>query len=53
MRIISICGLSTTALSAFFLRNDATKTLAIAIELEQNTKGNENDSHYRPSSNGL
>jgi len=30
-----------------FLRNNATKTLAFPIRLQQNTKGNENDSHYR------
>jgi bacterioferritin-associated ferredoxin len=32
-----------------FLRNNATKTLAFAIRLQQNTKGNENDSHYIPN----
>jgi hypothetical protein len=34
-------------------RNNATKTLAFGIQLEQNTKGNENDSHYRPNNTGL
>jgi bacterioferritin-associated ferredoxin len=44
MRIISICALSTSAHSASIRH----KTLAFKLRFQQNTKLNENDSHYTP-----
>jgi hypothetical protein len=48
MRIISICALSTSGGAGLFARTNTTKTLAFAIQVQENTKPNENDSHYKP-----
>jgi hypothetical protein len=53
MRIISICALSTSVGAALFPRTNTTKTLAFAIQVQENTKPNENDSHYKPGNTGL
>jgi bacterioferritin-associated ferredoxin len=53
MRIISICALSTSAHPALQLRSRTTKMLAFMPQVQENTKPNENDSHYRSNNTGL
>jgi bacterioferritin-associated ferredoxin len=53
MRIISICALSTSAHPTLHPHARTTKTLAFGHQVQENTKQNENDSHYRSNNTGL